>query len=338
MLKALPSNSNRLLKIALLFIFTLAIVSACGKSHSNFSDEISLRSNCRRIQHYMGESCIPVNPQRVAILDADISLDTALALGVKPIGTTRHESSYLNAKLNKVPSLGKPQTPSLEAIVALKPDLILGFSWYHKNIYDQLAQIAPTVITNYEHGSDTKKIITLVGSALGKEAATQQLIANYFARLAEFKSKMGSRLQNYQVSVVRIQENNFGLLQRGSYSGVILEDAGLSRPASQQYSEVHKAGRVWRHIQINISNERIPDLDADALFIVASEDTDSQQRVETLKANPLWSKLNVVQQGKVYQVSDYWLVGGPIALNLVIDDLFKYLVSSENETASLAQN
>jgi iron complex transport system substrate-binding protein len=229
-----------------------------------------------------------------------------------------------------VPTLGRPQTPSLEAIVALKPDLILDFSWYHQNIYDQLTQIAPTVITNYEHGRDTQKIITLIGSALGKKAATQQLIANYFARLEEFKSKMGSRLQNYEVSVVRIQENNFGLLQRGSYSGVILEDAGLLRPASQQYVEIHKAGGVWRHIQINISNERIPDLDADALFVVASGDPDSQQRVKTLKANPLWSKLNVVQQGKVYEVSDYWLVGGSIALNLVIDDLFRYLVSPAN--------
>ncbi|MDJ0593425.1 MAG: hypothetical protein QNJ72_26140 [Pleurocapsa sp. MO_226.B13] len=48
--------------------------------------------------------------------------------------------------------------------------------------------------------------------------------------------------------------------------------------------------------------------------------------MKQLKADPLWSKLNAVQQGKVYDVPSYWIGMGPIAANLVLDDLFKYLV------------
>ncbi|MEO0836217.1 MAG: hypothetical protein AAFY16_09560 [Cyanobacteria bacterium J06642_3] len=46
----------------------------------------------------------------------------------------------------------------------------------------------------------------------------------------------------------------------------------------------------------------------------------------SLKADPLWSKLEAVQQEKVYEVGDYWIGNGVIAANAVLDDLHKYLV------------
>ncbi|UKO96864.1 hypothetical protein [Nostoc sp. UHCC 0870] len=43
--------------------------------------------------------------------------------------------------------------------------------------------------------------------------------------------------------------------------------------------------------------------------------------------HPLWKQLNAVQAGKVYKVENsYWGGSGYIAANLVLDDLFKYLV------------
>jgi len=45
-----------------------------------------------------------------------------------------------------------------------------------------------------------------------------------------------------------------------------------------------------------------------------------------LKAQPLWSKLDVVQRDRVYEVPEYWIGSSPISANLILDDLFKYLV------------
>ncbi|MEM8832349.1 MAG: hypothetical protein AAGE96_23865 [Cyanobacteria bacterium P01_G01_bin.19] len=42
---------------------------------------------------------------------------------------------------------------------------------------------------------------------------------------------------------------------------------------------------------------------------------------------PLWQQLKAVREGQVYIVdANIWEGGNPIAANLVLDDLYKYLV------------
>ena len=71
--------------------------------------------------------------------------------------------------------------------------------------------------------------------------------------------------------------------------------------------------------------------DGDVIFVWAGDwqgenVLQAQTAWQQLKADPLWSKLDAVQQGKVYDVPGYWLSVGPISANLILDDLFKYLV------------
>lgn len=114
-------------------------------------------------------------------------------------------------------------------------------------------------------------------------------------------------------------------MQQGSFSGYILEEAGISRPASQQYIDIHKEKDPWRHVQINISHERIPDVDADVLFVFGDRGAaNSEQRLQALKADPLWSQLKVVQQNRVHEVPECWDCCGLMAANRVVNDLFKY--------------
>ncbi|HEY9299988.1 MAG TPA: iron-siderophore ABC transporter substrate-binding protein, partial [Phormidium sp.] len=54
----------------------------------------------------------------------------------------------------------------------------------------------------------------------------------------------------------------------------------------------------------------------------------AQQKLAELKSDPLWQGLKAVQQNKIYQVSSHWIGSGTIAANLVVDDLFKYLIES----------
>ncbi|MHC5733102.1 MAG: iron-siderophore ABC transporter substrate-binding protein, partial [Nostoc sp.] len=56
---------------------------------------------------------------------------------------------------------------------------------------------------------------------------------------------------------------------------------------------------------------------------------DLHPMLEQLKAEPLWSKLKVVQQKKVHNVGFYWVQYGPLAANRMIDDLERYLVKQQ---------
>lgn len=322
---------HQTIALFLMGLLATVLVSACGGNFSQNASSPSVASKCEiAIEHAMGKTCVPKNPQRIVTLDA-FSLDTALALGIKPVGSAKPFSPYLENQLEGVRIIGTPQQPSLEFILALKPDLILGFTWYHRQIYNQLSEIAPTVISDYQSGEDTQKIVQLIGATLGKTDAAKGIIDRYYDRLNKFKAKMGERLKQTEISVVRIQSNGFGLLQRGSFSGTILEEAGLPRPLQQQ--NLQSSSRAnWNHIQINISNERIPDMDADVLFVAVPNEPSTDQRLNQLKTDPLWSQLNVVKQGKVYEVPGYWLIGGPIAVDRVVDDLFKYLITTPNST------
>lgn len=90
--------------LLLLEILTIFLVSACSNKNSPNSAVGEVRSrflDCRMIQHQIGETCVPANPERVIVLDSS-ALDAAFALGVKPIGSIQLENylSYPENKLN----------------------------------------------------------------------------------------------------------------------------------------------------------------------------------------------------------------------------------------------
>ncbi|PIG94708.1 iron-siderophore ABC transporter substrate-binding protein [Gloeocapsopsis sp. IPPAS B-1203] len=286
-------------------------------------------SQCRVVEHAMGEACVPYYPQRV------ISLGDAantIALGVKPVaGVFRGGfESLLGERITGIEQLPVVD-PSLETIAVLNPDLIL--ATYHKAIYNQLTQIAPTVLASWETGSDWKKVFFKEAEALGRVDQAQQLMADYETRLAQFKAEMNidetpsgeNRSNQIKVSVVRIYPEAIAIYFKDSFCGSILEDAGLSRPPAQD--------REWDGQQ-QLSKERIRDLDADVMFLwTYGYNAEIAQQVNTtlekLKADPLWSQLKVVQQGKVYEVPSYWIGDSILAANAVLDDLFRYLVVKE---------
>ncbi|MBK1994169.1 ABC transporter substrate-binding protein, partial [Campylobacter novaezeelandiae] len=97
------------------------------------------------IKHSLGESRVVKNPSRVVILDFG-SLDTfdSLNLSDKVIGVPlKNLPPYLKQYDNKS-NIGGVQQVNLEAINALKPDLII-ISGRQTRFYDKLNQIAPTI-------------------------------------------------------------------------------------------------------------------------------------------------------------------------------------------------
>ncbi|MFO7172935.1 MAG: iron-siderophore ABC transporter substrate-binding protein [Bacillota bacterium] len=272
----------------------------------------------RKVKHALEEIEVPAHPQRVVVLDTG-ELDIALALGVKPVGAVIADAesgfpAYLKDQVEGIQRVGTIAQPDLETIAALQPDLILTNVLRHEKIYDQLKQIAPTVVG--VRPNRWKENLKLYAEALGKAEEAERLLQEYEARLAEFRERMGDRLASTRVSLVRSMPDHARIYLHDSFSGSIIRDAGLPRPPAQD-----KEGIFER-----VSEERIPDLDGDVMFVFyyGREKGDS---LAPLQKNPLWSQLQVVQQGRVYEVDDgHWGLGlGPIAARLVVDDLFRYL-------------
>ena len=302
---------------ALLFLLVLAgCAEPSAPTQAPASENQSTET--RLITHAMGETEVPVAPQRVIVLDSG-ELDAALALGVKPVGAvTFFEGdkfmSYLADQLEGVQTVGTVAEPNLEAIAALKPDLILSSKNRHDDIYAQLSAIAPTVFAETV-GYVWRENFLLFAQALGKEDEAQQVIANYEARLRDFKARMGERLAT-EVSVIRVMQDGVRIIQRNMYIGVVLADAGLARPPAQDVDD---------RFQL-VSFEQIPEMGGDVIFVSYYGQDDAA--LQKLLAQPLWQANETVAAGHAYPVNDEtWHLGlGYLAAHHVLDDLEKYLI------------
>lgn len=324
--KGMVSTAKRLFLAFILLTTTLSALAGCGGAGGgveNAEGGKTEESGGRVIETAMGKVEIPDNPERVVVLDTG-ELDSALALGVKPVGsvTGREGSSfpvYLGDKVKGIKDVGSYEQPNLESIAALNPDLILSSKIRHEAIYDQLSRIAPTVFTETV-GATWKENFEVHAEALNKSEEADRMMDDYDARLEDFKVEMGDRLKETEVSVVRFLPDEVRIMMKDSFIGVILDDAGLPRPPAQDKQVFMENG----------SKERIPDMDGDAIFVTAFG-SGGKKVLEEYRTDPLWSRLDAVQEDDVYVVSDdTWTRGiGILGANEVIDDLKKHLLEKK---------
>lgn len=323
---------RRLTYLILLSILTVILVSACNTTHDiNITSYKQPVENCRTVQHVMGSTCIPRNPQRVVILDGD-TLANSWALGIRAIASTHVPGfpmpKYLQSKVEQVESVGSYNSPNVEKILRLKPDLIISGSDL-KGIYKQLSYIAPTVVINTPYPSPPwTDMLEELAQVLGKEEVSKQLIDKYWQRVEKLKQALGvgaaspkeNRRNNIKVSIANTS-SEYGIWSYGEkhFSGSVLKDIGLQRPKSQR-------GDLF-YIE-KISKEKISDIDGDVLFFVSWGRKDDKKTLNKLKQSPLWSQLEVFQKNKVYFVGGHWHHSDIFAINTILDDLEKYLINT----------
>ena len=269
----------------------------------------------RTVTHAMGKTCVPTTPKRVIVLDTG-ALDTALSVGIKPIAATTLRDDtpfpqYLMKDAEGITSVGGIAEPSLEKILALKPDLILSSKVRHGQIYPQLSKIAPTVFTE-EIGVTWQSDAQLWAKALGKEALLNAQMRAYKARAA----KLSARFPDRTVSILRFTGPQIRSMNKANFIGTVLQDAGLKRPAFQDTSDFAKM----------ITLESLPNLGSDYLFYTRYKDG-SAENLKLFMDSAFWKALPAVKNGRAIEVlDDHWMTGlGVKAANLVLNDLEKHL-------------
>ncbi|PRW62382.1 ABC transporter substrate-binding protein [Actinopolyspora mortivallis] len=294
-------------------------LSACGGGSTESSGADSADS--RTVEHAMGTTTVTGTPKRVVALDATFT-SAVMALGTDVVGYTTFGGrkglpAYLGedreehgADAQRVGSLSEP---SLEGIVGTDPDLILSAKVRHEKLYDQLSEIAPTVFSA-DTGASWKENLLLTGRALGKERQAQRELSDYERRAKAVGDKIRTRVgHNPTVSVVRFAgEPTVRLYSADSFPGLVLGDTGLARPEGQPTGE---------GIAVNLSQERIPELDAEHIFLTVYPDEagEAAEARKKFTSNPLWDTL----RGRVHEVDDItWMTSvGIHGAHAILDDL-----------------
>lgn len=275
----------------------------------------------RTIEHAMGKTEVKTKPKRVVALDTSF-VDATLALDTPVVGYTDYRT--INGKLpdylgddktkygSEAESVGTLAEPNLEKIAALKPDLIVSAKVRHEKLYEQLSKIAPTIMSETT-GPTWKDNLRLEAKALGQETLADKELSAYEAAAKTVGTAINTKATNPKISIVRFVDGPTRLYQNASYSGIVLKDAGLARPKSQDVSG----------FALEISAERIKDADGDAIFVSTFNDDKgvSKKTAGQFKANPLWKPL----EPRVHEVDDLtWMTAvGLQGAWIILDDLAK---------------
>jgi iron complex transport system substrate-binding protein len=300
--------------VALLALLAAVALAACGGD-----GEDSAASATRTITHAMGTTEVPETPSGVVVLDSP-ELDAALALGVTPVGAVRSPvatdlPSYLRDRLEGIEDVGTIESPNLEAITALDPDLILSSKVRHEALYDELSAIAPTVFADTP-GFAWKDNLQLYAEALGKADEAAEQLAAYEERARGIGARLGDPAET-TVGVMRFLPDEIRLYSPRSFIGTVLADVGVSRPAAVADTQ---------DIAINISLEQIARADADVVYVTTygpAKDTPQA------RGGGLMQRLGAAKAGRLFPVDDdIWMLGiGLLGASRVLDDLERTLVA-----------
>ncbi|MCM2605119.1 iron-siderophore ABC transporter substrate-binding protein [Rossellomorea marisflavi] len=311
--------------LTLLFISSILLLAACGNNEEK-EDSSGGKEDSYKVEHAMGTATVKGTPKRVVILTNE-GTEALLALGVKPVGAVQSWTGdpwydHIADDMKDVEVVGTESELNLEAIVKLKPDLIIGNKMRQEEQYNQLKEIAPTVMAETLRGN-WKENFELYSKAVNKEEEGKKVIADYDQRVEDLKGELGDQLKK-EVSMVRFISGDVRIYHKDSFSGVILDQLGFARPESQEVDDLAEQG---------VTKERIPAMDGDVLFYFTYEtgDGEANKLAEDWLNDPLFKNLKVSKEDQVYEVNDaIWnTAGGVLAANKMLDDIEKIFLDKQ---------
>lgn len=250
-------------------------------------------------------------PQRIVSTAPSITeMLYALGLGDKVVGVTKYCRYPPEARLK--PKIGDYTSPNLEAIAALKPDLVI-IQTNPIHLAERLAVLRLTSLeVNQENIADLYHSITVVGNATGAQAAAARLNQSIQAKLAAVRQRVASQPRTRVMFVIGRTPNRLdGLIVVGSasYLNEIIQLAGgenVFRDAKAAYPSVGLEEVLARNPQVVVDMGDMSD----------TVGVTEEHKREVVN---LWQRLNTldaVKRHRVYAVaSDIFVVPGPRVVN-----------------------
>jgi iron complex transport system substrate-binding protein len=285
------------------------------------------------VRHALGTAEVPAEPERIVAVTGQMDLDALLALGLQPVAAganfedDRAVNPWVEDRLSPDAEVFeyRPEI-NVERVAAFEPDLILGHKGWMEPVYDQLSQVAPTVVTEYDGGPEGEDAMwrgpmRLVARALGREERGEEVLSRIDARMEEARERLGG-LRDLRISVFTAIEGYLAYYTPASYPGYVLEQLGLDRPEAQK--EIPRGAQDPQ--QVEFSEERTDILDGDAAFCLVFGETEFPEEFES---EPLFRGLDVVRKGAYVRLtedeSNYWYYPTVMTPPLMVESLVGHL-------------
>ena len=344
--------------IAFMIAIAVVIVSCQGISTSLRDNSTqtanSIRTSCRNINHVMGQTEVCDQPQRIAVLGPYL-LESLLALNVQAAGFADHVSFhqgdydnptqqilYLGDRVTQpMANIGIAYAPSIEAILKVKPDLILGLDIQNARQYQTLSSIAPTLILKW---TDPDMNLRAIAQAVNRSEQAEQILKETKQKIATARQEFASFVE-FAPKLLLLNSSElrdvFLVTNRNGLCSSLLKELGFQLMFPPNFPQDSPAPLI------PISLETLPQLNqADSVILLGNnfskpnqlkqannfEDHQLASLKQAWSKNAIAQSLNVSKSGKVYFIPTYLCLGlpGSIGTDLYLNELKKQLLSTSN--------
>lgn len=310
---------KKILKTLVATCMTAMMFVGCASNGAANEDKTS--ENTITVTDVRGEVEIPAEPQR--IVDLSGNSDILSILGYKVVGTANSDAydytkfpSYLEETLSGAEILGysMQDTMDVEAVMNLNPDLIV-ISTVQEKMYDQLSEIAPTVMIQLE-ALNWKDDVKALAKVFGKEDVANEWIANYETKAKEAGDKIKAEYGEDTTYLSFLASGGqFFIFDGAGFGNVLYEDMGLAKPTGMpEQTDISLPV---------VTYEGLAAIQSDYIFLIATDEDLAQ-----LQANAIWNNIPAVKEGKVvvlpsspYFNQGYSSIGREVLVNEIGDML-----------------
>jgi len=280
-------------KLILILLLWAGVTAPCSASHT-LTDEAG-----RLVT-------VPDHPHRIICMVPSIT-DAVFALGAADDVVAISDFVEYPAEAKKKPSVGSISDPSMETILSLHPDLVLGMPHQNKQaILDQLQRLGIPLYIVDPHGiAGILHTEISLGRAIGRETQAAALVQRLQQRIAAVRSSVkGKPIVNVFMPVSYDPVITIG---KGSFLTDVIEAAG-------GHSITSDIDQEWPHISMEAVVARAPQ----ALLMMRG----GMISPDKLTTQPGWDKLEAVRTGRVYFVDKRVNFPSPEAID-ALEDLAK---------------
>ncbi|MDE3109122.1 MAG: cobalamin-binding protein [Acidobacteriota bacterium] len=248
------------------------------------------------VDGYGRKVAIPAQVNRIVTLAPNLTETVyALGLGDKLVGDTNDCDKPAAAR--EKPHVGDYVNPNLEAIVALRPDLVLATSANRVDTVDALGRLGiPVYATNPRSVLDMLDSLQRVADVTGAREQGANLVARLRARLDALHARLADRPVQRVLFV--IWDEPLMTIGRHTFIADALRWAGAESALSSDQS--------WPQI----SMEEVLRLQPDYI-VFAAHNEGARRDLQELRARPVWRDLDAVQMGHVVDLSEEALRPSP---------------------------
>jgi iron complex transport system substrate-binding protein len=233
---------------------------------------------------------VPARVRRIVTLSPDLT-ETIYALGLEDrlVGDTNYCDTPAAAK--QKPHIGQPLNPSLEAIVALQPDLVLAStSINRRETVDALAKLGMAVYTsNPRTVRGVLASITRMAQVMGADSQGNALVARLQARLDKLQARLGELPLIHVLFVV--WEEPLISIGQNTFIADALRWAGAESIITSRQN--------WPQIGL----EEVVRLQPDYILFTNNHGG-NLKKLDDVRSRPAWRSLRAVELGHVVVSTD----------------------------------